>query len=97
MDELHNLDVKALTTRMTAFEETNGMWLVQHDKEHHVARVAGEFRCNCKGYQYGHTCYHVRRLRFELGLREIPDQLPDDEIDDMFRKWIDPVPRIDAE
>lgn len=94
--ESHGLDEKALTTAMAAFEEAPGVWTVMSQREHTVANVAGEFACDCLGFQFGHQCYHVRRLRFELGIRDIPDDIPEAEIDDMFREWIDPIPTTDC-
>ena len=89
-DSLHDLDVKALTTPMTAFEVGSGMYNVQHTTEHTVAEVNGEFVCDCRGFQFGHCCYHVRRLQFELGLREIPEWVNESAIDEMFREFLSP-------
>jgi hypothetical protein len=90
--DLHRLDRKALTTAMSVLEQAPGVWLVQATREHIVATVDDQFACDCEGFQYGHECYHVRRLKFELGLREIPDEIDEAEIDEMFREWVDPVP-----
>jgi hypothetical protein len=91
VSDLHRLDVKALTTKMTVYPEAPGVWLVQHNTEHHVSRVDGEFHCDCKGYQHGHGCYHVRRLLFELGQREVPAWTNEDAIDEQFREHVGPA------
>jgi hypothetical protein len=91
VSDLHKLDVKALTTKMTVYPEAPGVWLVQHNNEHHVSRVDGEFHCDCKGYQHGHECYHVRRLMFELGVRDVPAWANKDAIDEQFRAHVGPA------
>jgi len=81
VSDLHRLDVKALTTKMSAFEDAPGVYIVQHDTEHRVAEVDGEYHCDCKGHQYGHKCYHIRRLEFATGEREIPSWVNGDAVD----------------
>jgi hypothetical protein len=88
--DLHNLDVKALTSAMVVMDKSPGMWTVVSTHEHTVGRVNGEYKCDCKGNQFGHECYHIRRLKFELGAREIPAWTNEEAIDEKFREFIDP-------
>jgi hypothetical protein len=90
LSDLDNLDVKALTTPMHALVEGPGIWLVMHTNEHYVSLVGGEFHCDCRGYQYGHECYHIRRLKYETGVYDIPAGVERDAICDQFREWTGP-------
>ena len=90
LGELHALDAKALTTPLAVLpngpgvEDAENMWLVLHEIEHVVALVGGEFTCDCKGHQYGHKCYHIRRVEFATGRRSIPDWFDESALDDQL-------------
>jgi hypothetical protein len=88
--DLHDLDVKALTSKLVCWKDTEDMWTVVSTSEYTVGRVNGEFKCECKGSQFGHECYHIRRIKFELGLKSIPEWANKHAIDEMFREFIEP-------
>lgn len=98
--QLDGLDAKALTTPMSVLpegpgvEEAADMWLVLHQVEHVVADVGGELTCDCKGNQFGHKCYHIRRVEFELGCREIPAWVNRERIDDQVGAHVDATPQF---
>ena len=93
-ESLNNLDAKALTTPMAVLPNGPGvgdaedMWLVLHQVEHVVALVGGEFTCDCKGHQYGHKCYHIRRVEFATGARPIPAWADHEAVDDLLGEHV---------
>ena len=100
---LDNLDAKALTTPMAVLpdgpdvDDAENMWLVLHQVEHVVALVNGDFTCDCKGHQYGHRCYHIRRVEFATGRRPIPAWADRDKIDDQLGLHVDGEPEFEHE
>ena len=102
-EPLDNLDAKALTTPMAVLPDGPGvqdaedMWLVFHQVEHAVALVGDQFTCDCKGHQYGHKCYHIRRVEFSTGRRPIPAWVNPSEIDDQLGAHVDGGPVFEAE
>lgn len=101
--QLDNLDAKALTTPMSVLpngpgvEDAADMWLVLHQVEHVVAAVDGELTCDCKGCQFGHECYHIRRVEFATGRREIPAWADRDRIDDQLGAHVDAEVAFEAD
>lgn len=87
-EDVEPTDVKALTTPMSVLSDqpevadAENMYLVQHTREHIVAEVGDEWRCDCKGYQYHGYCYHVRRVEYQIGDRSVPDWVDPDALDD---------------
>lgn len=94
------LDAKALTTPMSVIPDlpnvrgAEDMFHVQHAHEHTVAKVNDEWHCDCRGYQCGHKCYHIRRVEFATGERAIPTWVNLEAVDDQLGEHVDGDPVV---
>ena len=94
-------DARALTQPMTVMDSVgivrgaDGMYEVTTEHEYIVDLEAPSgARCLCDDHKFRRVeCKHIRRVRFEIGDREIPAWVDPDDVDGVLGEFIDGEPR----
>ncbi|ELZ96551.1 hypothetical protein [Haloferax sulfurifontis] len=95
-DELDSFEprtVRALTERMTVYAQDPDAWsdseaaVYSSSTQYIVSFVEGQ--CNCDDSYFRRAkCKHQRRAAFALGIRDIPEDFPEDRIDPLLLKRV---------
>jgi hypothetical protein len=96
--ELDDRDIRALIETMTVLDE-RAPAPADADGLYHVTTASGSSyvvepalgACDCPDAEQrapAGGCKHVRRVRFEVGTRPLPETLNEAAIDDQFRQFV---------
>jgi|GEM_PF-2505983 len=100
--QLDGRDVRALTGTMTVLDE-RAPAPADADGLYHVTTASGSSyvvdpalgACGCPDAEHRDPdggCKHVRRVRFEIGTRPLPETVNEAALDDQFRQFVTPDP-----